>query len=348
MRRSDSGKGVRRRLVELAARWGITTLLEGVHNRRRSSLLVLAYHRVLQVEDPDSYPFDPELIIATPEEFAWQMRYLREHMQPVSLSEVVQHLDDGTALPRRAVAVTFDDGFVDTYRNAFPVLRELHMPATVFATTGYVDSPEPFWFELVAYLMMRIPPWSIRVQDSAHAFPLGPSLDVRRVSIHMLQEILKGLPDARRTNLIKEWSRSFAGRIDPAALELGRPLTWAQVSEMAAAGIEFGSHTVTHPNLTRLEEPSLLWELADSKSALERRLGHEIKTLAYPIGTRSAYDTRVMDYAKRAGFRLAVSYVAGVNWMRELERFELRRQGVSPDISRAWFRAMTTLPAWIG
>jgi len=348
MRRSDSGKGVRRRLVELAARWGITRLLEGVHTRRRSSLLVLAYHRVLQVEDPDSYPFDPELISTTPKEFAWQMRYLREHMHPVSLSDVVRHLDAGTALPRRAVAVTFDDGFVDTYRHAFPILRELDVPATVFATTGYVDSPEPFWFELVAYLMMRIPPGSIQLEESSHSFPLGPPVEVRRGSIHMLQEILKGLPDARRTALIKDWSQRFAGRIDPAALELGRPLTWAQVAEMAAAGIEFGSHTVTHPNLTRLEESSLLRELCDSKSVLERHLGYEVKTLAYPIGTRSAYDTRVMDYARRAGFKLAVSYVAGVNWMRDLERFELRRQGVSPDISRAWFRAMTTLPAWIG
>lgn len=338
-------RGRKQRLVELFDRLGLVRPLRVLHDRGQASLIVLAYHRIMPVGDVDSYPLDLELISATPAEFAWQMNDLRRHMNPVSLGRVMEHLDGKAALPPRAVAVTFDDGFNDTYRHAFPILRQHGIPATVFLTTGYIDSGEPFWFELAAYLMMRIEPGAIALEE--HAFPFGPSPAERRESLRRLHEILKALPNHRRTAFIHDWTDHFAGQIDGSAADLSRPISWAQVGEMAAAGVDFGSHTVTHPNLTQLSDKDLSWELAESKRILERHLGREAVMLAYPIGTRSAYDARVIQAAEREGFRLAVSYVPGVNWLAHLTRFELRRQGIGLSTSHAYFRALTALPAWI-
>lgn len=344
---SHLSKGRKQRLAELADRLGLVRPLRMLHDRGRASLTVLAYHRIIPLDSVDAYPLDLELISATPDQFEWQMGDLRRRMNPVSLAQVMDHLDGKATLPRYAVAITFDDGFRDTHQHAFPILRQYGIPATVFVTTGYIESGEPFWFELAAYLMMRLEPHAIVFDEYEGALPFAAAPAERRRSLRRLHEVLKALPNPRRTAVIREWSQRFAGQIEASAADLSRPITWTQVGEMAAAGIEFGSHTVTHPNLTQLSDQDLLWELSESKRMLEQRIGREVGTLAYPIGTRSTYDARVIQAVQRAGLRLAVSYVPGVNWLNRPRRFELRRQGIGLATTRAYFRALTDLPAWI-
>jgi peptidoglycan/xylan/chitin deacetylase (PgdA/CDA1 family) len=339
-------KGRTQRLVEIAERAGLVRALQPLHDRRRDSLIVLAYHRV-RPASAQSYPLDLDLISATPEQFEWQMGYIRRHLNPVSLSQVVAHLQRGTPLPPQAVAVTFDDGYGDTYHHAYPILQRYGIRATIFVTTGYVDSGEPFWFELAAFLTQRVEPRALEFPDSGLAFPVGNSMLERRRSLREVHAALKALPNARRIEIIAGWAQRFAHQLDPDEIARSCPISWAQVAEMAAAGIEFGSHTVTHPNLTQLAEPDLHWELTESKRVLEQRLGETVPTLAYPIGTTSAFNDRVVAATERAGFKLALSYVAGVNWVKHFERFRLRRHGVGLGTTPGYFRALTSIPSWL-
>jgi len=335
------------RLAETLERLGLLRPLKLLHDRGRSALTVLAYHRVVPLDAGCPYPLDVELISATPEGFAWQMDYIRHNMTPVSLGRVLEHLSGGEPLPPDAVAVTFDDGFSDTYSRAFPILRRHRIPASVFVTTGYVDSREPFWFELIAQIVMRVAPRSISLPESPRALPRGSSQMHRRRCLQELLSILKSLPNERRMQLISQWSERFAPFIDPSVTNMARPLTWLEIEEMSDCGIDFGSHTVTHPNLTRVRDEELMWELSESKRVLEQRVGRDVRTLAYPIGTRSAYDVRVMEAARRCGFGLAVSYVPGANWQREIAPFELRRQHIGLHCTPSYFRALVGLPSWL-
>lgn len=81
-------------------------------------------------------------------------------------------------------------------------------------------------------------------------------------------------------------------------------LTWRQLRLLEARGVEIGSHTVSHRPLTSLSDEQASAELLKSRRVLERRLGHRIPWLAYPIG---AYDARIETLARRAGYRLAVT-----------------------------------------
>ncbi len=334
------------RLVEAAERFGVVRALRTLHDRREQVLTVLAYHRVMPTDALEGYPFDPELISATPAQFEWQMRYVRQHLRPVSLRDVTRHLDGQIPLPPRAVAVTFDDGFADTYRYAFPVLKRFSIPATIFPATGYIDSGEPFWFELAAYLAFNVPPKALEIPGRG-AFPTGGSQKDRQQSLQQLHEILKSLPNAGRTKIISSWTRRFAPEIAHGALRHSGPLSWQQVREMAEAGVEFGSHTVTHPNLTQLSDAELDWELAESKRVLEERLQRPIETLAYPIGTTAAFDARVIAATERHGFKLGVTYVTGANPFAHLRRYELRRHGIGLGMTPRYFRALTSLPSWL-
>ena len=85
-------------------------------------------------------------------------------------------------------------------------------------------------------------------------------------------------------------------------------LTWPLLRALERRGIEIGSHTVAHRDLTSLPDSTLLADLAGSRRTLERRLGHPVPWLAYPFGRN---DARVRRQARRAGYLLAVTTQPG-------------------------------------
>src|SRR5262249_47242134 len=110
----------------------------------RSRAVILRYHSVTEDADTPLSYIDPGLSVPV-DGFDRQMRLLREHYTPVSLGHILECILEGRALPHLAVAVTFDDGYLDNYRCAFPVLKKYGVPATFYITAGCVEQPEPLW-----------------------------------------------------------------------------------------------------------------------------------------------------------------------------------------------------------
>lgn len=94
-----------------------------------------------------------------------------------------------------------------------------------------------------------------------------------------------------------------------------------EILEMQRAGVSFQSHTCSHASLPMLDEKRLAAELADSRCTLETLLGRPVDLLAYPFGH---VDERVVEAAKRAGYRAAFSTQPGFN-RRDVERYRIRR-----------------------
>jgi peptidoglycan/xylan/chitin deacetylase (PgdA/CDA1 family) len=177
----------------------------------------------------------------------------RKGYSPVSLTRIQAYLAGGADLPERPVAVTLDDGFADNYTDAFPVLRQFNIPATIFLATDTLGG-ENRWM-------------------TANGYPGRPMLD------------------------------------------------WDQIDEMQAAGVGFGSHTLTHPRLSQLDRASAEREIRDSKQVLEDRLTTTVDHFAYPHGD---WDARTADLVREAGYTLACSTRSGFN-RRDVDPFLLRR-----------------------
>ena len=87
-------------------------------------------------------------------------------------------------------------------------------------------------------------------------------------------------------------------------------LSWMQIKEMSGYGIHFGSHTVTHPKLTELDDDRVSYELAESKQIIEDRLGVECRHFAYPYGLLTE---KTRELVWQAGFKTACSTRSGFN-----------------------------------
>lgn len=122
---------IKRGILILCALFSYLTGLYLLFRRRRKGkFLILYYHSV--------NPHRRHEVNVKPEVFQKQMVYLKNHFSPVTLEKGVERMrrGEGSSLPW--VALTFDDGYQDNYTYAYPILRELGIPFTIFLTVGYI------------------------------------------------------------------------------------------------------------------------------------------------------------------------------------------------------------------
>jgi peptidoglycan/xylan/chitin deacetylase (PgdA/CDA1 family) len=148
----------RRDQIANAGKWGGGLTAAALHtafgDRSRGRFGILLYHRVVPFERSADPPSDS----VTPGRFRRQLEGLLQRAYRFApLSDVVADAARGQAPPRRTVVVTFDDGYDNVREYALPVLRDLDIPASVFVTTAYIGSNEPFPFD----------PWADRNRGSA-------------------------------------------------------------------------------------------------------------------------------------------------------------------------------------
>lgn len=337
-----SAAGSRRhRLAQRAHAWGMLPIMRTVRGLLRRDLRVLAYHRVREI--PADFAFDSALVSATPEGFHAQMRHVGERFHPVTCREVVDALDGGAALPRNAVLVTFDDGYDDNHAVAFPILRDLGVPATFFVSTGHIDSGMPYAYDWLAHLIVTMAGTRLHIPELEIDLPLPADHAARQATTGLVLDRLKYLDDAGQQAVI-DALQSRCGRPRRAAHADCRPMTWAQLREMRDGGMEIGGHGVHHRMLAKLPDEALAAEVAECQARLTAELGTPAIALSYPVGGPDAYDARVIEAVRAQGFRVAFSYVSGVSTPDQDNRYHLLRVPVEADVDERWFQGIVAAP----
>ena len=116
--------------------------------------IVLMYHRVANVTA------DPWQCAVTPERFVRQIEILKRNRNVVPMRWLAKQLREGR-LPRKAAAITFDDGYADVFHNALPILRRFGCPATAFIATQAIGGRSGFWWDVLSRIVLEtasVPP----------------------------------------------------------------------------------------------------------------------------------------------------------------------------------------------
>ncbi|MDB4906539.1 MAG: polysaccharide deacetylase [Gemmatimonadetes bacterium] len=240
------------------------------------------YHSVVPRRDPADY-YSMRSVDAA--QFTQQVRWLARHRIVLSLAEVVELRQAGRALPRRAVHLSFDDGFHNNVVAA-EILATYRVPWTLFALTNSVlDGYRPWYIRLADALA----PARHAVGSATTRFDLSRYEDKNRLASLIKQRVLDAPFSSHLSVLDDELGRW--------KLELPAETRWKfldihQLRQLNAAGVEIGGHTATHPNLLRCTEDELRNEIVGSADRLAAALGRAVIAFSYPDGR---LDARVRD-----------------------------------------------------
>ena len=308
----------------------IAALLERAAPWRPGVLAVLTYHRV---DTPESRPdLLPWLISATPDDFAVQMAELARHYAPVSMAQVLDARPEPRRLPPRAVLVTFDDGYADFDRHAWPTLRAAGVPATLFVPTAFPDAVGGgFWWDR---LWAALSTTTLRELDD----PRRPALRLddgasRRAAMRVLRDRVKGLAHLQA---MAEVDRLVTALGAPPTPDTPSVLGWDDLRRLAAEGVTLAAHTRTHPLLDRVSLETAVEEIAGARDDLERQVGPTLPVLAYPSG---AHGGDAVEAARQAGMVLAVTTERGGNDLRHIDPLRIRRINVGRRARSSLVRA---------
>jgi peptidoglycan/xylan/chitin deacetylase (PgdA/CDA1 family) len=308
-------KGTVCRALQHSGLLSLTTSLVEPRGRQRAHgcFQVLTYHRV--ADDGDAYVGATSVA-----GFERQMRCIREHFHPMSLTDLLAAAARHE-IPSRAIAVTFDDGYADLFVHAFPIVQRYQIPATVFLATGLMGRDEPMWNDQIGMAIRATTCGEVQPLPDLGPLPLRTA-EQRQSALKQTLEALKRWPPAERACRTAEVVRALGVSTDGGP----RMLRWEQVTRMYAAGIDVGAHTVNHPVLSCLTPEAAWEEIVGSKRMIEDRLQAPARHFAYPNGTAQDFDETTQQMVERAGFASAVSTIFGVN-SPETDRYALRRGG---------------------
>ena len=253
--------------------------LVSASNWRRQRLLILCYHGIA-LDDEDRWY--PGLFLGR-EAFRSRMESVeRERCSVISLADGVKRLYAGT-LPRKSVAITFDDGFHDFHELAFPLLRKHGYPVTVYQNTYYTEHRFPVFNLMMDYLFWKSGEGTL----DGRPFGLEETLDLSRHA--RAAEAFERFAYARNFSAAEK--DALAARvaerlgIDYEALRRKRILqlmSAGQLAEIARAGIELELHT--HRHRTPADEALFVREVRDNREAIRRYTGQNALHFCYPSG----------------------------------------------------------------
>jgi peptidoglycan/xylan/chitin deacetylase (PgdA/CDA1 family) len=309
---------IKQRFLNLMRMSGAFDLMRLISRR---NALILTYHRFSGGEEDGK---------TSARQFAEQLEYLAAHYQVAPLARMVELMNRQEPLPPGLAAITIDDGYDDAYHIAYPLLRRHGFPASLFVVTEFTDGRCWIWTDKARYLTREAASqWLTAKIDGSELWLELKDDASRRDASERINSILKRLPDEMKEEAIERLAKALEVELPNRPPEEFRPVTWEQARELDANGVEIGSHTMTHPILTNISDERLRRELHGSKLRLEEALGRRVDQFCYPNGDN---DERVQCEVARAGYRVAVTCVGGLN-KRGDDPLTLRRIHTERDLA---------------
>ena len=267
----------------------------------------------------------------------------------ISMDQLVDCLNVGK-IPKKTIALTFDDGYSDNYLYAYPLLSSLDVPFCVYVTTSFIENnPVPWWYELECI---------INSVDQIIS-PDGTEYAVKTLEQknQTFMELRKGFMAGK--NLAREFQfwLNRQVKIQPFETESCLFMSWEEVVTIASSKlVTIGAHTLSHPVLAKLDDDQARKEILSSKHILEAKLGKKIDHFAFPFGGMEDVSPRDIEFARSIGFRSAVTTRnGGLGWEKKIDCYSLPRVFFGPNfrldgiqLHLAKSHAKQVVKKWVG
>ncbi|MCA9400796.1 MAG: polysaccharide deacetylase family protein [Candidatus Omnitrophica bacterium] len=279
--------------------------------------VIINYHSF--VRDPD-VSLDPHPTV-TQEilRFKKQVAFLKKYFHLITLDELSRAISEGTVYHQPTAAITVDDGYKDNFQLLFPVLKENNIKATIFLNSGLINTDKRLWFRDLELHIKRSEKMSVRF--NGRDYPLADKKHKREAYLKIVS-FLKNIPTVERNNRLEGLYQKLGARTGSER----DMMTWQEVKEMAAWGVCFGAHTMTHPIVTQVPVDEAKDEIRLSKDTIEETLGIAVRHFAFPNGRPQDFNDELREYCREIGFETVASCEYGAN-ASDADRMNLKRIG---------------------
>jgi peptidoglycan/xylan/chitin deacetylase (PgdA/CDA1 family) len=317
----------------------------------RGDGFILMFHSVTNEKQQSRLRFNRSLSVSK-RNFERILLYLREKgYHFVSMDDIYDFLNFGKKIEHPFVAITFDDGYLDNYLNAYPILKKYHIPFVIYTAISFLNKSDSMWWFLLEDLLYSRNEIQFTYKEQVYTFYLNDKnrfdvfLSLRKIIMNSKIDVM----------LLKILFEDNGIDIDKYK-ELG--MGWDTAKLMAGDGIAtIGAHTLTHQMLSALDANEVIHEVSLAKQSIEEQLGISVEHFAYPFGDIEAVSEKVISLVSTVGFKTAVTTNVNHVYKKEnndiylmrlprifvgdeieqfIPRFQADCSGLNPFIQNTW------------
>lgn len=294
-------------------------------NYRKNGVYCFNFHRI---GDTSSCKYDPNVFSCSAEDLKQHLLFIKSNFEVIDQARFIDLINNDAPVDQRLAYITFDDGYVDNYELAFPLLTSLEIPATFFVATGLIESETIPWWDEIAWHIKHCHLDELRLQSWQKTISLSQSTEQQNIREVLSQfkssptSIEEQLLELRRTTglVLENYQNEF--------------MTWQHLIEMEAAGMTIGAHSHSHRIFSSLNAKELSHELSYAKKLLEEQLSSPVLSISYPVGDASTYNHEMFDEIERQGYQLAFTFRYYINREIQHNKFQLARLSISEPFDK--------------
>lgn len=282
------------------------------------------FHRI---GDWQSTRFDPCVFSCNSKQLEEYVVFFKQHFDIISIAEMADLVKNHPKkIYGKYLVITFDDGYKDNFTQAFPILKRHNVSACFFIATSLIGDQKLPWWDRIAYnynknnfKSIKLTSWSNTVKyngdDREFVRNILTAAKISQVPIEeQLTEIEQLFP-------IEE------------PIPTQQFLSWKNLEEMIAGGMDVGAHSHNHEILANLSQEEIIFELTHSKMLIEKNLPYKVNSFSYPVGSQGTYNSTVTQALVDCGYDIAFNFQPGININIKENRYDLRRFSIVPSMT---------------
>lgn len=288
-----------------------------------NQIIIFNYHRIKKNNLPTT--FDDSVFGPDAKRFRQEMEWLKQETRVLSEDELIEIVYQKKKVKGICSLVTFDDGYRDNFDIAYPILKELNIPAIFFIPTHHFTTRQLGWWDIVAFFIKNTKLKNFIFHNIEY-----DTFDKIKLLKEIINQLKKSSPDVIMENL-HQLSTSLNVPFPDIKLQSEELMTWEQVKILSCNGMTIGSHSHDHSILSQQDSATLTSQLSKSITILENILDKKIKSIAYPVGGYQHFNDTTKTVSKDLGFKLGFSYLTGFNKADEVDPFNVKRMSIRPE-----------------
>lgn len=275
-------------------------------------------------------------------QFEDQMAALKKYYHPISLSRAIMIIKGESEPIPYAVVITFDDGFMNNYTEAQPILEKYNIPATFFITTSFIETNQPIWTDYLYLILKNASVKELNLSDLGLGnYKLSNEACVYDAKMSLGNK-LKQTDVAGKNEKLKIISQRCQSKLGNDDFNPFLGMDWDSLNKLNQSElVSIGSHAVHHEILSRLPESDAMSEIVNSKNILARRLNSEIDSFAYPNGQPEDFNQEIKKIVFE-NYKSCLTTIEGLNKIND-NVYNLKRIGIGRDDSLSDFMMLMTL-----
>jgi peptidoglycan/xylan/chitin deacetylase (PgdA/CDA1 family) len=288
-----------------------------------SGLYVFNYHRIGSIENN---LFDDNVFSCNACDFESQIIEIKKHFTLIRSEDIRQYF--GKKITEKLALVTFDDGYIDNYQLAYPLLKKHDVSAMFFVPTGYIDASNIPWWDQIAFAV-KTNIGNVNFWDGNRTISVTKD-NHKKTILNIIRDVKeqRGLSNSDYVDNIL-----LANTVDFCSDNIEKLfMNWSQLIELSDNGMLIGSHSVHHNILVSLDAAEQEQELKWSKESLDVKLSQDTISFAYPVGSAAHFNTDIKKLLKDTGYQYAFSNEPGCNNVIEdvysINRFSINKETV--------------------